>query len=67
MTPREQELAKKLTQLAPQVTGKMAMEAALDVAISYPTVKKYLKGEVGKEAVAEKLFNFLETKLTVAA
>ena len=67
MTEREKKLAEKLTQIAPQITGRMRMEAALELAISKECVTRYLKGAVGKEAVGEKLLTYFETKLAVAA
>lgn len=67
MTLREQELAKKLTQLAPQVNETMICEAVLALAVNYQTVKRYLKGNVGKEPTGKKLVEFFQSKISVAA
>lgn len=60
-------LIKKLKALKEKVDEQDIMKAALETGNSYMTVKRYLKGEVAKELVAEKLIAFFTQAISEAA
>jgi ribosomal protein S4 len=66
MTKREI-LIKRLQELSEQLTEEDRLHAAINMACSYETIKRYLSGSVKKEAFANKLIKYLESRIKQAA
>ena len=60
-----EELAKEFIALPP-VDDEIKMKAALHFMISYRTVYRYLKGEIGKKNLAKALLAYLKAELETA-
>jgi hypothetical protein len=53
-----EELNDALKEIAPNVTERLRLEAALEFDCSYITITRYLRGEAKKPRLAEKLLSF---------
>jgi hypothetical protein len=58
----KQELIKKMQEIANKLQHGDKTKALLDIGISEPTLNKYLKGDIVKLDMAEKIITYFESK-----